>query len=233
MTNSSQHPTVMLPRDAPPSTRGGQALTLAVAMLAVAVVSGLIWWLIRHDPEPPAPGAGNPVPADSSATGSTDADDGTPSSSTVPDTIEAGRFTYTALALPDVRKDCAKVSYGQVEDWFEDRPCEHVVRGLYSTKEDGARALVSVAVVTMPDAEQAKELKTLTDTSGTGNVSDLQRDGSVPTPGAPRVAGGGYASNIVDNTVTVIESAFYDGHRDRSLLNEITSEALGIAKHMR
>lgn len=233
MTNSSQHPTVMLPRDAPPSPRGGQALMLAIAMLAVAVVSGLVWWLIRHDSDSAAPGAGVPVPADSSATSSTEADEGTPSSSTVPDSIEAGRFTYNALAPADVSENCAKVSYGKVEDWFEDKPCEHVVRGLYTTKEDGARALVSVAVVTMPDAAQAKDLKTLTDTSGTGNVSDMQRDGSVPTPGGPRVAGGGYASNIVDNTVTIIESAFYDGHRDRTLLNEITSEALGIASHMR
>lgn len=202
----------------------------ALCLLAVAVLSGLIWWLIRHDPtSDPAAGSSSPgqtEPADSP---------GTPgvAKPTAPNTIEAGQFTFNSAAAPRAGDDCAEVSYGEVRDWFADHPCDRVVRGLYTADAGEARAIVSIIVVTMPTDGQAGQLKELTDTSGTGNVSDMLRDGTASVPNAPNVSGVTYASNASGNNVTIIEAAFFPGGGDTPLLEQIAAEAIRAATQLR
>lgn len=184
----------------------------AAVLVAVAVVSGLVWWLIRSggDSAPPAApttAAENP--------------------------LTSGEFSYTTVAGPDTSTDCAGNSYGDVANWFAQHPCERVVRALYTTRSGEARALVSVVVVTMPSATEAQQLKLITDTEGTGNVNDLVRDGTASLPGAPSVAGGEYHSESEGTEVTIVEAEFYGDHTDDPLLTRIGSDALRLSDALR
>ena len=169
-------------------------------LVAVAVVAGLVWWLIHHEPDPPAPVAQAP----------------------------AKQFEFAATASPDVTTDCAAKSTDEVKKWFGAHPCQKLTRALYSTSTGSARALVSVAVVTMPSGSDAQALKKLVDTDGTGNVSDLVRDGTAKLPDAPKLLNGEYASRVTGTQVTIVLTGFYGGHKDDPTLTKIATEALDL-----
>ncbi len=178
------------------------------------MVAGLVWGLVRS-------GGGSGVT-------------GTPE--VVPeatDPLTAGQFSYEVVAGPTTATDCSANSYGDMVDWFADRPCERVVRGLYVTEEGEARALVSVVLVTMPDASLAQQLKAVTDTDGTGNINDLVRDGTASLPRAPVVARGQYHSEVEGQEVTIVETEFFDEHTDSELLHDISVDAAQLADHLR
>ncbi|WP_231104787.1 hypothetical protein [Haloechinothrix halophila] len=224
------NPTTMLSpaNQRPPTVR---ALLLAATLLGVAVVSGFVWWLIRHDPGPMTPTAGGQPATSAPATSDGDTTSPSPTDAKTPSEVKIGRFTFRPMAPTDVTSDCAAVSYGKVRNWLANNPCKQVSRGLYATTVGEVKALVSVIAVTMPGDPKASELKGITDTNGTGNVSDMVRDGTVQLPSAPQVAGGGYASELDGDTVTIVEAAFYGGHSDRTLLDKIATAAVGVAKH--
>ncbi|MPY79450.1 MAG: hypothetical protein GEV04_13370 [Actinophytocola sp.] len=206
-------------------------MLLAAALLGVAVVSGFVWWLIRHDPDPVAPtGSGQPATT-APATSEKDTTSPSPTNAKTPNDVTVGRFTFQPMAPTDVTSDCADVSYGTVRDWLAGNPCQQVSRGLYATTVGDAKALVSVIAVTMPGNAKASELKGITDTNGTGNVSDMLRDGTARLPSAPQVAGGAYASELNGDTVTIVEGAFYGGYSDPALLDEIATAAVGVSRH--
>ncbi|OLT38484.1 hypothetical protein BJF85_09075 [Saccharomonospora sp. CUA-673] len=175
-------------------------------LIAIALVSGLVWWLIRYQP---------------TTEGHAEATE---------DPLTSGEFAYEQVAGPEVSDDCAGNSYGRVVEWFEQQPCERVHRSLYETRDGDARALVSVVVVTMPEQRGAQELKVTTDTNGTGNVNDLVRDGTAGIEGAPNVAQGQYASRVVGAQLTIVEVAYYadaGGPADR--LGDIAHDALRLS----
>ncbi|SNR44802.1 hypothetical protein SAMN06265360_10680 [Haloechinothrix alba] len=208
---------------------GGSALLAGIGLLAVAVLAGFVWWLVRYDlGTGHADVGGTAVPAEATATATTEH-----TSSTAPETTGSGEYVFDSATAPDVGTDCAAVSYGDVRDWLAEHPCDRVVRGLYETSADGARALVSVVVVTMPDERGAAELRALTDTTGAGNVSDMVRDGSAGIDDAPQVAGGEYASDVTGTDVTIVEAAFFDGHRNSTELADVADEALLLATELR
>lgn len=95
----------------------------------------------------------------------------------------------------DVRTDCASVSYGRVREFFTGSPCVAVGRASFEVRERGARVVVAVAAVEMPDITGAVELKRLVDTYGTGNVRELR------TPEGIRWTGRHYASGRDEATV--------------------------------
>lgn len=178
----------------------------------VAVVSGLVWWLVRAD---------NGVAGQAVTAASTD------------DPLTDGEFPYTVLAGPETDTDCAANAYGRAAEWFSDHPCGRVARGLYTTQVGQARALVSVVLVTMPTPDEARQLKELTDTDGTGNVSDLIRDGTVSLPDAPTVARGKYHSRLDGNEVTIVEAAFFGDHDDDATLARISADAVRLSAQLR
>jgi hypothetical protein len=61
----------------------------------------------------------------------------------------------------------------------------------------------------MPDASAATQLKTWADSSGTGNVSDLLREG-MTWPGGPTRLGSAseYASTLQGDVVVIVEAAW-------------------------
>lgn len=73
--------------------------------------------------------------------------------------------------------DCAAHSYGQVQQFFEDHPCDALFRALYEIRgAGGARVLVAAAWVDMPDAAGAAALKSLVDRPATGNITELSKE---------------------------------------------------------
>ncbi|GAA1224302.1 hypothetical protein GCM10009676_02240 [Prauserella halophila] len=176
-------------------------------LVVIALVSGLVWWLIRYEPAAEVQPAAQPQ-----------------------NPLTSGEFDYTRVAGPEISAGCAANSYGDVVGWFREHPCDRVHRSLYETRTQDARALVSVVVVTMPGQTGAKQLKVTTDTEGTGNVNDLVRDGTATLPGAPNVAGGEYASRVVGNRLTIVEVQFFeDTSGSQELLGEIAHDALRLS----
>jgi hypothetical protein len=82
----------------------------------------------------------------------------------------------------DADDDCATHSYGEVQEFFIQQPCTALYRGLFEVRGGGATAVVAVAWVDMPDAEQSREFQQLVDRHGTGNVTELTKEGARPAP---------------------------------------------------
>jgi hypothetical protein len=193
-----------------PPARDNKTLALRGAgLVAIAVVSGLLWFLIRHDstPEPVAQ---------------------PPSQST-------GQYQFTLVAGPAKSTDCAAKSYGRTHDFFQDNPCQSLVRALYTTETGGAKALVSVVVVGMPDSTKAKALKTLTEQDGTGNVTDLVKDKTFAGTGTPSVSGenAAYASKVDGTNTTIVLADFYAKHSDKKLIEAIADDALRLSADLK
>ena len=76
-------------------------------------------------------------------------------------------------------EDCAAHSYGEVAGYFADHPCRGLERAWFELADDqDCSAIMSVAWVEMPDAEDTADLQQLVDRPGTGNVTELStKDG--------------------------------------------------------
>ncbi|WP_284749503.1 hypothetical protein [Amycolatopsis sp. RTGN1] len=179
-------------------------------LVAIAVVSGLLWFLIRHDSGPDEPVAQPPAQ-------------------------NTGQYQFTLVAGPSKSNECASKSYGKTHDFFQDNECQSLVRALYTTESGGAKALVSVVLVGMPDSTQAKALKTLTEQDNTGNVTDLVRDKTFAGSGVPSVSGSDAAfSSKVDGTnTTIVLADFYAKHKDKALIKKIADDALRLSADLK
>lgn len=194
------------PVPGPPARDTRSLLLRGAGLVAIAVVSGLLWFLIRHDSTPAEPVAQPPAQ-------------------------NSGQFQFTKVAGPERSDDCAAKSYGKTKDFFTDNPCQSLVRALYTTETGGAKALVSVVLVGMPDSAKAKQLKTLTEKDGTGNVTDLVRDKTFAGTGTPSVSGSdaAYASRVEGTNVTIVLADFYAKHKDKDLIEKIADDALRLS----
>ncbi|HEX2298177.1 MAG TPA: hypothetical protein VHH34_06620 [Pseudonocardiaceae bacterium] len=107
--------------------------------------------------------------------------------------------------------DCAAHSYGQVQKFLTDHPCRSVRRALYTGTEAGEPVVVAVSTVEMASESDAAALQKLADVSGTGNVSDLLREG-VTFDGAPsRLRDASYASQLRGPVLVIVEAATVSG----------------------
>ncbi len=103
---------------------------------------------------------------------------------------------------------CVGNAYGAVAAFFADTDCSGLARALYSTDVGGRPVVVSVSVADLGDAEDAGALRELADRNGSGNVSDLLREG-VRYPGGPgQLSKAEYASAVSGGTVTIVETAW-------------------------
>jgi len=194
------------PVPGPPARDTRSLLLKGAGLVAIAVVSGLLWFLIRHDSAPETPVAQPPAQ-------------------------NTGQFRFTEVAGPDKADDCVAKSYGKTKDFFQDNPCQSLVRALYTTESGGAKALVSVVVVGMPDSAKAKALKALTEKDGTGNVTDMVKDKTFAAPGTPSVSGtdAAYASKVDGTNTTIVLADFYDKHKDKNLIEKIADDAVRLS----
>ena len=122
---------------------------------------------------------------------------------------EAAGVGYTLQAL-QVDETCVGHSYGETAEFFATTDCTGVSRALYSAELDGGPVVVSVSRVRMADPATARELQALTDRNGSGNISDLLREGVRYTGSPAKLSDAEYASALNGATVTIVESAWVD-----------------------
>ncbi|ANZ38424.1 hypothetical protein BBK82_22530 [Lentzea guizhouensis] len=181
MDNRGQQP----PRPPqPPQTPKRIWLGRALALVGVAVVSGFVWWVLQPTDPVDKPAA---VPQKT-----------------------AGEFEFTtSTQLPEPVKDsdCAAHATSKTQAFLKTTPCLQLTRMLYTAKlPDGRTVYSSVSVVRMKTAEEARQLEALTEQNDTGNIKDLVLDKAVSIPPLTTLANGGYASEVRDREVVIVES---------------------------
>ncbi|WP_018334704.1 hypothetical protein [Actinomycetospora chiangmaiensis] len=124
---------------------------------------------------------------------------------------------------------CEGHAYGLAVQFLQERPCTQLDRALWTADAGGTPVVASVAVVRMHDAASAAALKSLVDSSGTGNVADLLREGH-GYPGAPTgLSGAGYASTQLGESVVITETDGTGGAKvPESTLDRVARTALGL-----
>jgi hypothetical protein len=125
------------------------------------------------------------------------------------DVQEIAGTQYTVEAV-QADQTCVGHAYGDTAAFFAGVDCTALSRALYSTQVAGAPVVISVVRVQMPDTAAARELQALTDRNGSGNVSDLLREGVRYTGSPAELSGAEYASAVSGSTVTIVESAWVD-----------------------
>jgi hypothetical protein len=205
--------------------RGTAVLVLAVVVLAVA--AGVAYWLTGRGSNA-RPGGSQHEVAAGTAGGPDAADRGGPRDGSAPATETVGAFAFTKHHGPVRARNCAEHSYGRTHRFFTHTPCRWVSRTLYESSTPKGAVVSSVSVVRMPSAAQAAALKRITDTDGSGNVTDLVSDG-INVPGGPdKIRGRGYASEIHGSTVTIVESGPVDGDPDNAYLKRVSTDAARV-----
>ena len=181
--------------------RSRRLAVVAFALVVLVLVGGGGLLLLGGDPDPAVAGRA-PAAADTTAGLAT-------AGPAVGDEQVIDGVAYRVEAVR-VDSSCAAHSYGEVAAFFAGTDCTGLSRVLYSTRAGSRPVVVSVSVVRMADAATARNLRALTDRDGSGNVSDLLREG-VRYPGGPdRLSDAEYASAVSGSEVTVVESAWAD-----------------------
>jgi hypothetical protein len=113
----------------------------------------------------------------------------------------SARGVRATVRLTDDGTDCAANSYGAVREFFEQHPCAALYRSVLEVRDrEGDVVLVAIASVEMPDEVQADDLKSLLDSPGSGNLTELSRErGRYQTV---RYTGDAYASRREGDVVT-------------------------------
>ncbi|HEX2300933.1 MAG TPA: hypothetical protein VHH34_20900, partial [Pseudonocardiaceae bacterium] len=182
--------------------RAGRVATAAVPILLVLAVAGL--WA-GSDPEVIP---GRAIPGDP---GGTAAAGSNPAGSNPAVTARATPGLDLAVRATRTDTDCAAHSYGRVRDFLATHPCQSVQRALYLGADPGGPVVVAVATVEMASEADAAQLQKLADTDGTGNISDLLREG-VTFDGAPeRLSDASYASQRRGPVLVIVEAAAASG----------------------
>jgi hypothetical protein len=83
----------------------------------------------------------------------------------------------------------------------------------------------------MADAGSARNLRSLTDRNGSGNVSDLLREGVRYTGSPSALHGAEYASAVSGTTVTIVESAWVnaDSKGSSTDIDKLADDGLALA----
>jgi hypothetical protein len=195
-------------------------LVVAAALALLLVVVGIGFWAFGGGSDDA--GAGQVAPTTEAAASSS-----APAGLAVGDTEEVNGTTFT---LEVVRDDstCEGHAYNAVADFFERSDCSRLSRSLWSAEAGGKPAVVSVSRVTMPDVGNAQALRALADTDGSGNVSDLLREGERYDGGPKKLSKAEYASAQEGPTVTIVESSWTRGAGASSALDALASSALSL-----
>ncbi len=181
-----------------PRRRTGLLAGLALALVVLLAVAG---WLVLRDPDPSSSAAaGTPTetPSQTVAPG--------PQPGDVQD-VAGVRYTFQVAQVDDT---CVGHAYGETAEFFAATDCTGLSRALYSAQLDGGAVVVSVARVRMADTAAARSLQALTDRNGSGNVSDLLREGVTYAGGPEGLSSAEYASAVSGPTVTIVESSWVD-----------------------
>jgi hypothetical protein len=201
-------------------SRRRTGLLVAAALVVVALLGVGGWFLLGGQSDDSAGGRGT-------AGGSPTAE--APPGPEVGDVQAVAGTSYTVQAV-DLKDTCAGHAYGAVAESFGGTDCTGLSRALYSTDVGGEEVVVSVIRVRMPDAAAARDLRSLADQNGSGNVSDLLREG-VRYSGSPaELSGAEYASALSGSTVTIVEAAWVDPDAEggSAEIDRVAGEALAL-----
>ena len=204
------------------SGAGSRKRALLMGLAGAVVIAALLvggWFVLR---------AGNDDDGGGSSAGSTTAEatSGAPEIGAVQ---EVGGVTYTVEAA-ETDVTCLGHAYGDTADFFAENDCTGLSRALYSAEIDGGPVVVSVARVRVADAATARALRSLTDTNGSGNVSDLLREGVRYTGSPAELSGAEYASAVSGTTVTIVEAAWVDEDAEGSSadIDQVADDGLAL-----
>ncbi|MET0764781.1 MAG: hypothetical protein ABWY29_07940 [Blastococcus sp.] len=198
----------------------GRTLLLIAAGLTVLLLVGIGGWLLLgRDSE----GGGG-----GSAGGST-AGGGSAPGPVAGDVQNVAGVDYTVEAV-QVDDTCAGHAYGEVAEFLTTTDCTGLSRALYSSETEAGAVVISVIRVQMPDTATARDLRTLADRNGSGNVSDLLREGVRYTGSPAELSGAEYASALSGPTVTIVESAWADpdARGPSSDIDRVATDALAL-----
>jgi hypothetical protein len=145
----------------------------------------------------------------------------------VGDTADVNGTTFT-LQVVEEDSTCAGHAYDAVAAFFASSDCTGLSRSLWSADTGGKPAVVSLSRVTMPDVANAQALRSLADTDGSGNVSDLLREGVRFAGGPTKLTGAQYASDQQGTTVTIVETSWAATAGTSSALDALASSALSL-----
>jgi len=113
-----------------------------------------------------------------------------------------------AVKVTDVVKDCTRHSHGRTKIAFESQNCVKATRSLATGEVSGRPTLFVVSRIQMASVDAAASVKQVLDSTGTGNLNDLLREGRT-FPGAPRkMPSSGYASVQTGPVIMVAEAGF-------------------------
>ncbi len=134
-------------------------------------------------------------------------------------TATASGTKYTvSIWAEDTQKDCAAHAYGtQVVNYLKKYPCSAMTRRVGTTTVNGKGAGFALSVITIPGPsahpqKYAGDFLKLVSKDGTGNLSDLLREGkrlpsgprAVPSPDA-------FSVDTKDTTVIVVDAWYLSG----------------------
>lgn len=183
------------PRQGPkPRAKGVDYALKGLGLLGIAVVSGLLWFLIRNNP---APQHQADPPADPAPTGKYQFDPFQPASSVT---------------------DCAAHATGAVMNYLRGSPCTSLTRSLYTTSLDnGQKVATSVAVVQMDSQNTAEGLKSVSDKDESGHVKDLIEENIATIPGGPSsLQNAGYECSVKGDKVIIVMTEYADNSMDNT-----------------
>ncbi len=136
--------------------------------------------------------------------------------------IQGTTFTQEAS---DTDKSCGIHSFGDVQRFFLEHPCQELHRVLLATQDtDGNETVIAISKTVMPTAEQAEELKELVDRNGTGNIKDLAKQ-KLKYLGV-EFTGQHYASKLAGSSVLIAEAEVASGDVDSATLKRTAQQAL-------
>jgi hypothetical protein len=166
--------------------------------------------------------------ADAAPSTSAPASTSSPEGPAVGTTEVVNGVTFT-LQASQSDTTCREHAYDAVADFFATSDCTALARSLWSAETGGQPAVVSLSRVTMPDVASAQALRALADTDGSGNVSDLLREGVRYDGGPASLSRAQYASAQQDATVTIVETSWTgSGTGATSALDALASTALAL-----
>ncbi len=215
--------------EGPKSGRTGlsrpRGILVVLAALALVLVLGVGGFLATRGGGGVGGTAGEAAQTTPSAptTGAAAGPTGLPIGST--QTVAGTTYTLQAFAHDDT---CRGHAYGAASGFFGTTDCQALSRSLWSADPGGVPAVVSLSQVRMPDPARAQALVALTDTSGTGNISDLLREGVRYDGGPESLSDAAYASAVGDDVATIVETSWVGDAGDAAALQALAENALEL-----
>jgi hypothetical protein len=138
--------------------------------------------------------------------------------------------TWERMALREIKEDikqrlrCAVQSYGRVREFFLRTPCESLSQGLFVLGDAHGNTMVaSVMWVQMSSEEDAKELKGLEDTYGSGDITPIGTE--ILQLGGLRFTGRYYGSRQNGSLLVIAETEPLQGRPSASFLKKVAKVA--------